>query len=144
MFLPEPVDVATAANFRLNEFTLHTWDVAVAVDPQAALAPEAVEPLLDVAPYMFGWLGRPKVILSGESADVAIHTSAPTRDFGVVITDKVELTDALETPDATLEIPAESWLRLVAGRLAAEHTPTGVSVTGAVTLDQLRQIFPGY
>ena len=48
------------------------------------------------------------------------------------------------TPDATLEIPAESWLRLVAGRLAPEHTPAGVSATGAVTLDQLRQIFPGF
>ncbi|MGH3923903.1 MAG: maleylpyruvate isomerase N-terminal domain-containing protein, partial [Pseudonocardiaceae bacterium] len=25
-FLPEPVDVATAAALRLNEFTYHTWD----------------------------------------------------------------------------------------------------------------------
>ncbi len=144
LFLPEPVDVATAASFRLSEFTLHSWDVAVAGDPQAALAQDAVEHLLDIAPYMFGWLGKPKDVLSGASVQLAVHSSAPTRDFGVEITDKTALTDAPATPDATLEIPAESWLRLVAGRLAPEHTPAGVSATGSVTLDQLRQIFPGF
>ena len=144
LFLPQPVDVATAASFRLSEFTLHTWDVAIAGDPQAALASDAVEHLLDIAPYMFGWLGKPKDVLAGESAQVAVHTSAPIRDFGVAITDKVALTDAPAAPDATVEIPAESWLRLVAGRLAPEHTPAGVSATGAVTLDQLRKIFPGF
>jgi uncharacterized protein (TIGR03083 family) len=144
LFLPEPVDVATAASFRLSEFTLHTWDVAVASDPQATLAQDAVEHLLDIAPYLFGWLGKPKDILGGASVQLAVQTSAPTRNFGVEIADKVALSDAPADPDATLEIPAESWLRLVAGRLAAEHTPAGISATGAVTLDQLRQIFPGY
>jgi uncharacterized protein (TIGR03083 family) len=144
LFLPDPVDVATAASLRLSEFTLHTWDVAVAGDAQATLAPDAVEHLLDIAPYLFGWLGKPKDVLAGASAQVAVHTSAPTRDFGVEITDKVALTDAPAAPDATVEIPAESWLRLVAGRLAPEHTPAGVVATGAVSLDQLREIFPGY
>ena len=41
-------------------------------------------------------------------------------------------------------LPAESWLRLVTGRLDAAVTPAGVSVTGALTLDELRAIFPGY
>ena len=59
--------VATVAGFRLNEFTLHTWDVAVALDPAAVLAPDAVELLLDVAPYMFGWLGRPGAVLDGQA-----------------------------------------------------------------------------
>jgi hypothetical protein len=62
----------------------------------------------------------------------------------VAITDTVDLTGSPSAVDATVNIPAESWLRPVAGRLAAEHTPAGVSATGAVTLDQLRQIFPGY
>ena len=31
-FLPEPVDVATAARFRLSEFALHQWDVEVALN----------------------------------------------------------------------------------------------------------------
>src|SRR6202044_124620 len=40
-FLPAPVDVATAASFRLNELALHDWDVRVGIDPAATLAPEA-------------------------------------------------------------------------------------------------------
>ncbi len=32
----------------------------------------------------------------------------------------------------------------MAGRLSPEHTPDGVAVTGNVTLDDLRRVFPGY
>jgi uncharacterized protein (TIGR03083 family) len=143
-FLPAPVDVATAASFRLNEFALHTWDVAVAVDPDAALAPEAVELLLNVAPYLFGWLGKPGSLLDGRAVTVAVRTSEPEREFGLDITDKTALIESPSQAEATLTLPAESWLRLVSGRLAAAHTPAAVRVTGEITLDQLRQIFPGY
>ena len=34
-------------------------------------------------------------------------------------------------------------MRLLSGRLGAEHA-AGVSVTGNVTLDELRKVFPGY
>jgi uncharacterized protein (TIGR03083 family) len=144
IFLPDPVDVATSAASRLNEFALHSWDVRVAVDPAAVLAAEAVPSLLAVAPLMFGWLGRPKDVLAGQHAVVAVQTVDPAREFGLEITDKVALVDTPAEPDAALSLPAESWLRLAAGRLSPAHTPGGVSATGAVTLDQLRQIFPGY
>ncbi|MET0966579.1 MAG: maleylpyruvate isomerase family mycothiol-dependent enzyme, partial [Nakamurella sp.] len=143
IFLPDPVDVATSAGFRLNEFTLHSWDVRVGGDPAAELAAEAVASLLDVAPYMFGWLGRPKDVLAGKAAVVAVTINDPARAFGLEITDRVALVDSPSAPDASLAIPAEAWLRLVSGRLSPEHTPVGVSATGAVSLDQLRQIFPG-
>ena len=48
-FLPVPVDLATVAGLRLSEFTFHTWDVEVAFDPAAVLAPAATGPLLDHA-----------------------------------------------------------------------------------------------
>jgi len=143
-FLPSPIDIATSASFRLNEFTLHAWDVAVGLDDSATLAPEAVELLLDVAPYMFGWLGRPGSILDGRSVTVRVQTTDPTRDFGLVIGEKAELADRPEDADAELTLPAESWLRLVSGRLAPARTPADVSVSGSITLDELRQIFPGY
>jgi uncharacterized protein (TIGR03083 family) len=144
-FLPAPIDIAGSASFRLNEFTLHTWDVAVGLDDAATLAPEAVELILDVAHYTFGWLGRPGSILGGRSVRVHVHTTDPARDFGVLIGEKAELDDRPADADAELKLPAESWLRLVSGRLAAPaRTPAGVSVSGAITLDQLRQIFPGY
>jgi hypothetical protein len=38
---------------------------------------------------------------------------------------------------------AESVLRLIAGRLDAEHLPATVELKG-VTLGELRQVFPGY
>jgi hypothetical protein len=62
----------------------------------------------------------------------------------LVIGEKAELADRPADADAVLTLPAESWLRLVSGRLAPARTPDGVSVSGAITLEQLRQIFPGY
>lgn len=32
----------------------------------------------------------------------------------------------------------------MAGRLGPAHTPDGVKVTGALKLDDLRKVFPGY
>ena len=144
MFLPDPVDVATAAAFRLNEFTLHSWDVRVAAEPGAVLADDAVPSLLDVAPYMFGWLGKPGNVLDGKHIVVAVQTIDPAMAFGLEITDKVALVDTPGEPDATLSLPTESWLRLVSGRLSPANTPADVSISGPVSLDQLRQIFPGY
>jgi uncharacterized protein (TIGR03083 family) len=143
-FLPAPVDVATAASFRLEEFALHSWDVAVASDPAAVLAADAVEPILAVIPFLIGWIGKPGEALDGRRLNVAVHTTAPTSDFGLLISDRVTLGDAPADPDADLHLPAESWLRLATGRLGVEHTPAEVSVAGPLTLAQLRQIFPGF
>jgi hypothetical protein len=52
--------------------------------------------------------------------------------------------DAPDNPDAVLTAPAEWWLRLVAGRHAPEHTPATVTLTGGITLDDLRRLFPGF
>lgn len=143
-FLPAPVDVATSAGFRLNEFTLHSWDVRVALDESSTLAPESVGTLLDIAPFMFGWLGKPGTILDGRTESVDVTISEPDRRFGLLLTDGAALADVPETPTASLTLPAESWLRLVTGRLAPKYTPASVEVSGSVTLDQLRQIFPGF
>jgi uncharacterized protein (TIGR03083 family) len=143
-FLPEPVDVATSVAFRLNEFTLHTWDVAVALDPQATLAPEALEHVPHALGYLFGWIAKPGAVLDGREVSLAVTTTAPDNSFGLALSDKAALTDTPAEPDATLTLPTESWLRLISGRLAPEHTPARVSVTGAITLDELRKIFPGY
>src|SRR4029077_18569549 len=103
LFLPEPLDVYTAASFRLNEFTLHTWDVRVAGDPTATLARDAVEHLLAVAPILFGWIGKPRDVLDGRTVNLAVQTTEPERSFGVRIADKTALTDAPGDPDATAE-----------------------------------------
>ncbi|MER6351608.1 maleylpyruvate isomerase family mycothiol-dependent enzyme [Streptomyces sp. NPDC001634] len=144
-FLPAPVDVATAAGLRLSEFTLHTWDVEVTFDPAAALASAAVGPLLDPVGMLIGFVGRTDA-LDGRHLRLAIRLTAPDRSFGLDLGDAVAITDEEPAvPDAVLAAPAEWWLRLVAGRHAPEHTPGDVSLTGdALTLDELRLVFPGY
>ncbi|MET7776969.1 maleylpyruvate isomerase family mycothiol-dependent enzyme [Streptomyces mirabilis] len=143
-FLPAPVDVATVAGLRLGEFTHHTWDVEVAFDRTAVLAPAAVEPLLDQAGLLIGFLGKVEA-LGGRQVRLAVHTTAPRRAFGVDLVDAVALTDEPAEPDAVLSAPAEWWLRLVTGRHAVTHTPAEVTLKGdTLTLDDLRRVFPGF
>jgi uncharacterized protein (TIGR03083 family) len=143
-FLPAPVDVATSARMRLNEATLHAWDVAVTFDPAATLAADATEPLLDQAGMLLGFATRPEA-LAGRPVTIAVRLTAPDRSFGLSVADAVALTDEPARPDAVLSAPAEWWVRLVSGRHSPEHVPATVSVTGGkLTLDGLRGVFPGY
>jgi uncharacterized protein (TIGR03083 family) len=142
-FLPQPVDVATAARFRLNEFALHSWDVRATFDPAATVRPEAVPLLLDHLTGIFGWVGKPAA-LAGRTATLAVTLSDPDRTFGLRIADGVTAVDVPSAPDGTLGLTAEAWLRLVSGRLRPEFTPSGVEVTGDVDLETLRRVFPGY
>lgn len=142
-FLPEPVDVATAARFRLSEFALHRWDVEVAFDPSATVAPEAVALLLDQIGLMLGWTGRPDA-LGGRHAVLALRLREPEVSQGLRLGERVELTEVPEQPDGELEAPAEAWLRLTVGRLGPQYTPASVRVTGPLDLDDLRKVFPGF
>ncbi|GAA1262915.1 maleylpyruvate isomerase family mycothiol-dependent enzyme [Sphaerisporangium rubeum] len=137
-----PLDVAGFTALRLSEFTHHTWDVRAAAGPAPTLAPEAVDLLLDTVAMLAGFAAKPGRL--GRAAEVTVHTTAPDRTFGLLIGDTVTLGPAPQTPDAVLHAPAEWWLRLVAGRHAPRHTPPEVRVTGTLTLDDLRKIFPGF
>lgn len=141
-FLPAPVDVEVAAGMRLSEFALHSWDVRVAFDSAAVVAPEAVGVLLDRVGDSMGFVGKADRF-SG-SASLAVHTVDPERSFGLVIGDTVSLTSVVPSEvDGELSAPAEYLFRLFTGRSGAAHTPSSVSVTG-VSLDSLRAVFPGY
>jgi uncharacterized protein (TIGR03083 family) len=142
-FLPEPVDVATAARFRLSEFALHQWDVEVSFNPYATVTPEAVRLLLNQIGSLLGWIGRPEA-LAGRQATLVLRLREPDQSYGLRLGDRIELTDAPEHPDGELVAPAEVWLRLAVGRLTPRYTPDGVRVTGPLSLDDLRQVFPGF
>jgi len=142
-FLPEPVDVATTARFRLSEFALHQWDVAVSAHPDAVVAPLSVPLLLGHVGSILGWIGKPEAY-AGEPVTLAVRLRDPDQSHGLQLGDRVELTDTPEHPDGELTAPAEAWLRLVTGRLAPHHTPDSVRVTGPVSLDDLRRVFPGF
>jgi uncharacterized protein (TIGR03083 family) len=143
-FLPQPVDLATATGLRLNEYTLHSWDVLVAFDPSAPLPSAGPKLLMDQFAMLFGWLGHPDE-LDGKRGLLAVHTSEPDRSFGLDLGDAVSLVEAPDAPGGELRLPAEAWLRLIAGRLGPEHTPASVTVTGNLLgLADLRRVFPGY
>jgi uncharacterized protein (TIGR03083 family) len=144
-FLPEPVDLSTAASLRLSELTLHGWDIHEVSDPGITLLQAGTDLLVDRGWMLIGFLGHADAI--DGSVTVRVETTDPERTFGLTIGDAVSLDDAPEAADAggTLRLPAEAWLRLVAGRLAAEHTPPDVELeSDAITLDDLRRVFPGY
>ncbi|HEY6745373.1 MAG TPA: maleylpyruvate isomerase family mycothiol-dependent enzyme [Mycobacteriales bacterium] len=131
------VDIAGLAGLRLGEHVLHTWDMAVALDPAATLADDAVALLIDTLPSRAAQAGTP---VPG-AAPVAVAVTDPDRAFDLTLNPVVTLTPrAGGTADATF--PAEAFIRLVAGRLDPDHTPLGVDAGDR--LDQLRQAFPGF
>jgi hypothetical protein len=126
---------------RLNELTLHAWDVAVTFDDEASLLLDAVEILLHDT-SLLGWIAKPE---RGSRATLRVETHEPAEVLTLALGDKVSVEfDEPTDPDGTLVLPAEAWLRLVSGRLAPAYTPADVRAEGAADLDQLRQVFPGY
>jgi hypothetical protein len=143
-FLPEPVDVATTGRMRLNEFAHHTWDVKVAFDSEATLAPYATPLLFEQAAQFIGFLSK-AAELDGRPVTIAVNTTSPERSLGLEVDETVSLVETPGDPDAVLTGPAEWVLRLLAGRHAPEHTPATVKLTGdTITLDDLRRVFPGF
>lgn len=124
---------------RLSEHVLHTWDVAVVLDPSATLPADAVEVLIERLAMIVGWAGRP----NAAPQTVVVRTTSPERTLAVTIGEQsVALTPADAGAAPQLTLPAEAFVRLVYGRLDPAHTPP---VDGdAALLDTLRAVFPGF
>jgi uncharacterized protein (TIGR03083 family) len=133
------VDLAVLARMRLSEHAIHTWDIAVALDPAATVAPDAVDLLIDTLDQLASRTGKP----TENPTRVHISTTDPERQFVLDIGESVSLLpwDGEESL-AELRLPAEAFLRLVYGRLDPEHTPRADD--GGVDLVQLRTTFPGF
>jgi uncharacterized protein (TIGR03083 family) len=140
-YLPAPVPIATPLGLRLNEQALHGWDARVGVDPLATLDDDAARLVLqhftDTMSFMFGFIGKADR-MSGP-ARIGIGEAAT-----VVVGESVGIESGVDDTTATFEGPHEAAVRLFAGRLSPDHTPAGVAVKGNVSLDELRQVFPGY
>jgi uncharacterized protein (TIGR03083 family) len=123
---------------RLNEHTLHTWDIAVMFDDNARLPSDATALVVDNLALTARFGGRP----TGPDRTVTVHTTDPARAVALRMTPDGVLVGPAEpgqSPD--LILPAEALSRLVYGRLDPDHTP---EFTGdAAVLDALRAVFPG-
>jgi uncharacterized protein (TIGR03083 family) len=135
---PLTVDHAGLIRLRLNEHTLHTWDIAVVADPAAALPPDAAAIVLEALPMIAGYTAKP----TGSTRRLHLRTSAPEHSFVVDLsTDAVVFSRSEGSAVPDLELPAEALVRLVYGRLDPAHTP---AVRGSeADLDELRAVFPG-
>jgi uncharacterized protein (TIGR03083 family) len=143
------IDAAGLAGMRLGEHSVHTWDVRVALDPAATVAPDAVALLLDGLGQLAARSGKP----DGQPRKIRVTTTGPDRTFILETTaDAVTLTAADDeaTPEldrselglSELTLPAEAFVRLVYGRLDAGHEPDADNA--GVELDELRPLFPGF
>ena len=142
----QDLDLAGLARMRLSEHAVHSWDIAVALDPAATVAPETAGLLVDTLGQLAAWTGR----ADGTRRRVHVETSAPPRQFTLETGDAVTLEPSAGEPSVgaeggeprpELRLPAEALIRLVYGRLDPAHTPP-VEIRG-VDLGELRPIFPG-
>ena len=136
MFGRMTLDLAGFLGMRLSEHAVHTWDVAVAFDPEARIAPEAVGLLAVRLPMMAGFMGKKQ----DEPSVVEISTIAPAVTF-TLDTGGVALTPGSTGAKASLALPAEAFVRLVYGRLDDE---ADVTAADGVTVPELRAVFPGF
>jgi uncharacterized protein (TIGR03083 family) len=153
---PMQLDLATFLGLRLNEHVVHTWDIEVTQDSSATLPESAVALLFDPLEIMAGFVGKP----TGAEKTYTVRTGEPSRLVTISVSpERVSLSlnagsgsestgAGSEAGAVDLELPAEAFIRLVYGRLDQAHTPT-VSGTAsasvaAETLDELRQLFPGF
>lgn len=132
-------DFDAVVALRLNEHVLHTWDVAVAFDPDAVLPSADAGLTVDSLDLIVRATSRP----SSGGRRVAIATTDPPRWLELELGPSgVTLSAGSSASPADLVLPTESLVRLVYGRLDSSHTPASVSGDGAV-LDEVRAVFPG-
>lgn len=145
-FLPAPISVAEAAGFRLSEVGLHSWDVFASFDVAAEVEPAAAEQLVDRLPSMIALLGSfmPRDTRPPGETSIAVATDEPPRRFVLELGERLALhAEATRATAGTLTLPAEALVRLTAGRLPPDREH-GATVSGPVSLDDLRRAFPGY
>jgi uncharacterized protein (TIGR03083 family) len=145
------VDLATYLTVRLTEHALHNWDIRVTFEPAATLAAPAVPLLIGILLTGSAEVSDRAAASRLAPAELVIATVEPDGRYLLTIDDglSVRLLDDAEAaahqPNAgRLELPTEALMRLVAGRLDPDHTPTQTVTSGRPTLDDLRKLFPGY
>jgi len=142
-FLGLKLDTAGLVRLRLSEHAMHTWDVAVTVDPEAVVAPAAVDLLVPQLDFLAERTGRTEA----GPLRVRLRGTHPEVDVLLDVSDKVTLVpwpDGGTETDGEIATTTEGLLRLAYGRHDAGHAPP-VRVTGSADLlDRTRAVFPGF
>lgn len=135
---PMSLDTDGVIGMRLNEHALHVWDIAVALDPTATVEPSSTQCVVDSLQMIARFTAKP----TGADRTVTVVTTEPRRGFVITLGADAVTLEPTEPPDEPdLVLPAESFVRLVYGRLDPAHTPE-VRDDERV-LDELRRAYPG-
>lgn len=136
-FGPMSLGLAEALGMRLNEHALHTWDVEVVLDPAAVVSEQSAGVMLGSLPMIARFAAKNDEVVR----NVTIRTSEPTHEF-VLTSGAGGVSLAPGAGDGPIvDLPAESFVRLVYGRLDADHTPADID---AAAIAALRPLFPGF
>jgi uncharacterized protein (TIGR03083 family) len=135
-------DFVGLAKMRLAEHAVHTWDIAVALDPEALVAPQPVAMLVDGLTQTAARSGK----AASEPFSVLLLAADLDRAFLLTAAETASLEPAARDAiaDGTVTLPAEALLRLVYGRLDPGHTPSSVVESGAKGLADVRRVFQGF
>ena len=136
MFGRMTMDLAGALGMRLSEHAVHAWDVEVALDPAARIAPDAVGLIAVRMPMMAGFMAKRQET----PTVVAVTTTNPAMTF-TLDTGGVTLTPGSTGASASLALPAEVFVRLVYGRLDDDSEITSAD---GITVPELQAVFPGF
>jgi uncharacterized protein (TIGR03083 family) len=130
------VDVPGFARLRLMEHAIHSWDIAVTLDPDAVIDPAAVALIVDELPALVGRFAQPH-----DGLRLRIDVSDPTSSW-LLAPGEEGFEPYVDQPvDGTLAVSAEQLIRLVYGRLRPADDLT-VDAPG-ITVADLEQVFPG-
>ena len=136
------LSVQEYAGYRLSEQSVHGWDVAVAVDPQSAIAPTEVSLMWQRLDLVATRFRAPDVLARLAPRQIELRTTSPDGVHCVTLGAELHLLACEPAePSATVRGSAEAVLRLVYGRL---RDVDDVTTEGTVTLDDLRALFPGF
>jgi hypothetical protein len=123
---------------RLSEHVLHTWDIDVAIEPDATLSNDAANAILDNISFIVSMTGK----ATGQKKRITIQTNKPVRNFTIDVDNSViNWSEGNVDGEVDVTLPAEALVRLIYGRLDAE--PATNSEANATT-DELRLIFQGF
>ena len=140
---PRALDAAEVTGMRVTEVALHSWDIDVAFDAAAAIDDLAAELVLPRLPGMMRWAAKPDR-WTGSPATVHVTTTAPASEWILSIAPGEATLTGAGAPaagDVTMTLPAETFIRLVAGRFRDGDV---ARVSGSADIAALRPVFPGF
>ncbi|MDN3028336.1 maleylpyruvate isomerase N-terminal domain-containing protein [Streptomyces sp. S.PB5] len=136
------LSIPVYAGYRLSEHSVHAWDIEVALNPQAKIPAPEVQLLWERLDLVATRFRDADTLTRLGTRQLAVTLSDPSRTMLLDLGAELHLYPCEPAePNGAVTGTAEAVLRLVYGRNQATDR---VQVTGAVTLADLRSLFPGF